>query len=143
MPYIRGQIGSTVAKRITAFVIECQKINTNFWDFFVEENNNHRKFNNAIIMNRGGLGDRWREKKLEMDFLWDIESSRIGELSLFGFIKATINKILFSMRTFLQISDLSVIKENYIWGHPTLFPVYCWFHCIVNHVPLKKTGLSL
>ena len=65
-------------------------------------------------MNRGGLEDRWREKKLVMDFLWDIESSRISELSLFGFIKATLNKILFSMRTLLQISDLSVIKENCI-----------------------------
>ena len=63
-------------------------------------------------MNGMGLGDRWREKKLVMDFLWDAKFSRIGELSLFGFIITIINKIIFSMRTFLQISYLSVIKET-------------------------------
>ena len=65
-------------------------------------------------MNGMGLGDRWREKKLVMDFLWDAKFSRIGELSLFGFIITIMNKIIFSMRTFLQISYLSVIKENCI-----------------------------
>ena len=48
-------------------------------------------------MNGMGLGDRWREKKLVMDFLWDAKFSRIGELSLLGFMKTKRNKIIFSM----------------------------------------------
>ena len=62
-------------------------------------------------MNGRGLGDRWREKKLVMDFLWDAKFSRIGELSLFGLKNNKKQNYFFHE---LQISYLSVIKENCI-----------------------------